>query len=153
MWALFQKKPVAYFTQAERDQICGAITEAEKRTSGEIRVFVEAKCKKSTPITRAAEVFQQLKMEQTAARNGVLLYVAMKDRKLAVFGDEGIHTRVGDAFWQQEVDTMIRHFSGEQYVAGIISIVRDIGEALHVHFPYDEKGDENELPNEIVFGD
>jgi uncharacterized membrane protein len=153
MWALFKKKPVAYFTDAEREQICLAITDAEKRTSGEIRVFIESHCNKSTPILRAAAVFQQLKMEQTAARNGVLVYVAMKDRKLAVFGDEGIHSRVGEAFWQQEVDNMIRHFSGEQHVAGIISIVHSIGEALLTHFPYDEKGDENELPNDIVFGE
>lgn len=153
MWALFKKKPVAYFTDAEQEQISVAITEAEKRTSGEIRVFVEARCKKATPIDRAAEVFQQLKMEQTAARNGVLVYVAMKDRKLAVFGDEGIHSRVGEAFWKQEVDNMIRHFSGEQHVAGIISIVHSIGEALLTHFPFDEKGDENELPNHVVFGE
>jgi uncharacterized membrane protein len=153
MWALFKKKQVAYFTQAEQDQISLAITEAEKRTSGEIRVFVEARCKKAKAISRAAEVFQLLKMDQTDARNGVLVYVAMKDRKLAVFGDEGIHARVGIAFWQQEVDTIIRLFTGEQYVNGIISMVRDIGEALHKHFPYNEKSDENELPNDIVFGE
>ncbi|NDA63410.1 MAG: TPM domain-containing protein [Chitinophagia bacterium] len=153
MWAIFKKKPISYFSAAEKEQICLAITAAEKRTSGEIRVFIESSCKPSTPISRAVAIFHELKMEETTARNGVLLYVAMNDKQLAVYGDEGIHSRVGEAFWQQEVNNMIAHFSGSQYLQGIISIVQNIGEALHTHFPYDEKGDKNELPNDIVFGD
>jgi len=153
MWAFFKKKPVSYFSAAEKEQICLAITAAEKRTSGEIRVFIESSCHPSTPMSRATTVFHQLQMEKTAARNGVLVYVAMKDKLLAIYGDEGIHARVGEAFWQQEVKNMVTHFSGSQYVEGIIAIVQDIGEALRSHFPYDEKGDQNELPNDIVFGD
>lgn len=153
MWGFFKKKPVSYFSAAEKDQICLAITAAEKRTSGEIRVFIESSGHPFTPIARARVVFHQLQMEKTAARNGVLVYVAMKDKLLAIYGDEGIHNRVGEAFWQQEVKNMVAHFSGSQYVPGIIAIVQDIGEALATHFPFDEKGDQNELPNDIVFGD
>lgn len=153
MWGIFKKKPASFFSAAEKEQICLAISAAEKRTSGEIRVFIESSCHPFTPISRAKALFHQLQMEQTAARNGVLVYIAMKDKLLAIYGDEGIHQRVGEAFWKQEVTRIIAHFSGSQYVQGIIGIVQNIGEALHTHFPYDEKGDQNELPNDIVFGD
>ena len=86
MWSFFRKKPADYFSPAEREEICQAITEAEKKTSGEIRVFIEGNCPQDNPLNRAQEVFSQLKMEATAARNGVLIYLAMRDHRLAIFG-------------------------------------------------------------------
>ncbi len=152
MLGLFKKKPVNYFSEQEKKSVTQAIEKAEHRTSGEIRVFVESNCREKDPVARAKQVFQELKMFQTAARNGVLVYVAMKDRKLAVFGDEGIHTKVGDTFWQTEVNKMIAHFNSSNYTAGITGIIGEIGEALATHFPYDAEGDTNELPDDIVFG-
>ena len=128
-----------------------AIRLAEKHTSGEIRVFVESRCRFVDPVDRAAEVFFQLKMENTEDRNGVLIYVAAKDRQLAIFGDEGIYRAVGTAFWLTEVSKILGAFNAEHYVDGIITIIRDLGEVLSVKFPY-EREDRNELPDNIVFG-
>jgi uncharacterized membrane protein len=147
---LFKKKPL--FDAAQQQRIVGAIQAAEKCTSGEIRVYVERHCRYVDPRDRAAEVFHALKMENTAARNGVLVYVALKDRQLAILGDRGIHSKVGQAFWEQEVRTILAHFNKANYAEGIATVVTDIGQALAQHFPYDPGTDTNELPDDIVFG-
>lgn len=152
MFGLFGKKPKEYFTQAEKDAIVAAIQKAEQRTSGEIRIYVESNCALVNPVHRAKEIFYQLKMDQTASRNGVLLYLAMEDHQLAVFGDDGIHQKVGYAFWLKEVEMMLSEFKEKHFIEGICHIIEDIGEALLTHFPYDGTTDKNELPDEIVFG-
>jgi uncharacterized membrane protein len=152
MFSLFSKKAVNYFSAEEQDLIVQAIREAELNTSGEVRVYIESKCAYIDPVRRAKEIFGNLKMYETAARNAALVYVAMKDRQLAVFGDEGIHEKVGDAFWNAEVKNMLTHFNKQDYASGIAGVVRSIGKALETHFPYDAHTDKNELPDEIVFG-
>jgi uncharacterized membrane protein len=147
----FRKGPVAFFSHADEERIVDAIRHAEKRTSGEIRIFIESRCRFVDAVDRAAEVFFGLKMENTEDRNGVLIYVAMKDHQLAIFGDAGIHREVGSAFWNDEVQKIIREFNAEHYVDGIIQIVKDLGEVLCEKFPY-EREDRNELPDNIVFG-
>jgi uncharacterized membrane protein len=144
------RKPL--LNQAEQQQIVAAIRSAELLTSGEIRVFIERRCRYVDPLDRATEVFASLKMEQTAARNGVLVYVALRDRQLAIFGDRGIHEKVGQAFWTEQVRTILSHFNRSDYAGGIADVVTGIGEALRRHFPYDRENDENELPDDIVFG-
>lgn len=145
----FPSKP--FFTEEEYQRIVQSIRAAEKRTSGEIRVFIESRCSYVNAIDRAAEIFFGLKMEKTEDRNGVLLYIAMKDHQLAIFGDQGIHEKVGTEFWNKEVQKMLKEFSQRHYADGIINIVTEIGEALVTHFPY-ENEDRNELPDDIVFG-
>ena len=103
-------------------------------------------------IDRAAELFFQLEMQKTDDRNAVLVYVAMKDRQLAVFGDEGIHNKVGNEYWSTEVKKMISNFNRENYAAGIAEVVKDIGTALTKNFPFNNDTDKNELPDDIVFG-
>ncbi|HJU45364.1 MAG TPA: TPM domain-containing protein [Chitinophagaceae bacterium] len=152
MLSLFNRKPENSFPEQEKKLIADAIGQAERHTSGEIRVFIESRCRFVNPLDRAAEIFWALKMDLTAARNGVLVYVAMKDRQLAIFGDEGIHQKVGYAFWNEEVKKMLQHFNRDDYAAGIAQIVRDTGAALAQHFPYDGATDKNELPDDIVFG-
>lgn len=147
---LFRKKQ-EFFSQEEQDRIVQAIRAAEKQTSGEIRVYVEGRCRFVDALDRAVEVFFGLKMHETEHRNGVIVYVAIKDRQLAIFGDEGIHKIVGTDFWQLEVKKMLDEFNSANFVAGIIEIVRDIGQVLHHHFPY-HREDKNELPDDIVFG-
>lgn len=147
----FFSKPKEWFSANEHKAIVDAIRDAEKRTSGEIRVFIESRCSYVQAVDRAAEVFFGLKMDKTEDRNGVLLYIAMKDHQLAVFGDEGIHQKVGADFWNREVKKMISTFSKENYALGIIQIVTEIGGALVTHFPYQNE-DRNELPDDIVFG-
>ncbi|HKB44413.1 MAG TPA: TPM domain-containing protein [Chitinophagaceae bacterium] len=148
----FLRKKKEFFTAAEKRSIIEAISNAEHRTSGEVRVFVESHCRYVDAIDRAAEIFFQLKMEKTDDRNAVLVYMAIKDRQLAVFGDEGIHKKVGDEYWNAEVKKMISIFNKENYAEGICQCVKDIGEALYHHFPYNKDSDKNELPDDIVFG-
>jgi uncharacterized membrane protein len=148
----FLTKKKDFFTEAEKKGIIEAISNSERRTSGEVRVFVESRCRYVDAIDRAAEIFFQLKMEKTDDRNAVLVYVAIKDRQLAVFGDEGIHEKVGDEYWNKEVKKMISIFNKENYAEGICKCVTDIGETLHYHFPYNKDTDKNELPDDIIFG-
>lgn len=129
-----------------------AIRQAEKSTSGEVRVFIESRCSWMNAMDRAAEIFFSLKMEQTEQRNATLVYIALKDRQLAVFGDEGIHQKVGTEYWNKVVADMLRDFSSENYGKGIAECVIQIGNALQTYFPYDKQTDKNELPDEIVFG-
>ena len=147
----FSKGARSSFNTEQEERIVAAIRAAELRTSGEIRIFIESRCRFVDPVDRAAEVFFGLKMEQTEDRNGVILYVAMKDHQLAIFGDEGIHKIVGTEFWNKEVQKILQEFNAAHYVEGIIEIVRDIGEVLVKHFPYEQE-DKNELPDNIVFG-
>lgn len=152
MLGLFKKKPVNYFSEEEKQQIVDAIQKAELRTSGEIRIYIESKCGEQDPVKRAGILFQELKMHETAAQNGVLIYLAMQDRKLAVFGDEGIHQKVGNDFWNKEVEKILSHFNQQNFTTGITGMIHAVGEALVTHFPYDADTDENELPDDIVFG-
>jgi len=150
MFSFFRKKD--FFKPEESEAIVDAIRAAEKQTSGEVRLYVESHCKFVDPLDRAAELFFALKMEQTAQRNGVLVYVAIKDRQLAIFGDKGIHEKVGDEFWEKEVAQMINHFNSENYAKGLARVITNIGEALRTNFPYQGEKDKNELPDDIVFG-
>lgn len=152
MLSFLKKKPSHFFTEEEQQKVVDAIRSAERRTSGEVRVYVESKCRFVDPLDRAAELFYGLQMNETAERNGVLVYVAMKHRQLAVFADEGIYKRAGEGFWKKEVQTMLSHFNKENYAEGIAQVVKEIGEVLSEHFPYSEAADKNELPDDIVFG-
>ena len=150
LFSPFKKKD--FFTEEEKLQVIEAVRNAEKRTSGEVRVFVESRCSYMDAIDRAKEIFSELKMNATADRNAVLVYVALKDKQLAVFGDEGIHTKLGNDYWNAEVKKMISKFNKENYAEGIKEVVTDIGEALTQLFPYNNDTDKNELPDDIVFG-
>ena len=146
----FSKKD--FFSPAEKNQIVAAIREAEQQTSGEVRVYIESHCRFVDPLDRAAEIFWLLKMEHTEARNAVLVYIAIRDRQLAILGDKGIHEKVGEVFWNQEVNKIISQFRRVGYADAIVKMILDIGAALKFHFPFDRKTDVNELPDDIVFG-
>ena len=152
MFSLFRKKANDFFSAEEKEKILSAIQKAEQTTSGEIRVYIEKHCRFVDAIDRAAEVFYSLKMNQTAYRNATLVYVALKDRQMAVFGDEGIYSKTGKEFWNEAVKKMIKNFNKENYAQGITEVVEQIGAALTHHFPYDASTDKNELPDDIVFG-
>ncbi len=148
----FFKSPPSLFTPAQQEKIIQGIQQAETRTSGEIRVFIENRCKFVDPLDRAAELFYGLKMDSTSERNAVLVYMAVKDHQLAIFADEGIHSKTGLDFWKKEVQLMITHFNKEDYAEGIVKVIKEIGQALYEHFPYEKDVDKNELPDNIVFG-
>ena|SRR5687767_6486487 len=141
-----------FFSFDEKEAILEAIKQAEQKTSGEIRIYVEDRCRFVDPLDRAAEIFWGLKMDMTKDRNGVLVYVAMRDHQFAVLADQGIHEKVGQEFWEREVKLMKSHFIKAHPAEAILSVVRDVGLALQTHFPYDRQTDKNELPDDIVFG-
>src|SRR6476619_8262262 len=88
---------------------------------------VEKRCRFVDAIDRAAEVFYSLKMDQTVYKNATLVYVAFKDRQMAVFGDEGIYVKTGKDFWNEAVKKMLRNFNKENYAQGIVEVVEQIG--------------------------
>jgi uncharacterized membrane protein len=152
MLSFFKPKQQKFFSADEEQKILEAVREAEKLTSGEVRLYIENKCRFVDPLDRAAEIFLQLKMQETANRNAVLVYVAKTHRQLAVFADEGIYTKTAKDFWNNAVELMLKEFKKENYAEGLVEVIQKIGNALKTHFPYDAATDKNELPDDIVFG-
>jgi uncharacterized membrane protein len=128
--------------------IMEAIIEAERMTSGEIRVHIQKKCKEDG-MQEARKVFYRLKMHKTRYHNAVLIFIAMESRRFAVLGDSGIHRYVGDSYWAETRDKIASHFVKGQIREGIVAGVLSVGEKLKTHFPV-EKNDRNELSNEIT---
>jgi uncharacterized membrane protein len=137
--------------EAQQKAIQAAIAEAELNTSGEIRVHIDAKCA-GNPMEKAIQVFEKLKMHETAQRNGVLFYVAMNDKKLAILGDKGINAVVPENFWDAIRDGMISAFKKGEFSEGLIEGIVTAGQQLKSAFPL-LQNDENELSNEVTFGD
>ena len=141
-------KASEYFTEARLAELDKAIKAAEEATSGEVRLYVEDKCKEDV-MDRAAFLFGELKMHKTELRNGVLFYLAMQDRKLAILGDGGINAKVEPDFWDRIKAEMLSRFKEEKFAEGLQKGISMAGEALSAHFPY-QKGDVNELADEII---
>ena len=120
------------------------------QTSGEIRVHVEPHCQHHA-LMRAEEVFHTLEMHKKAKRNGVLIYLAYKDKRFAIIGDKGIHDVVPDNFWDSTKDAMAEHFKKGDFQSGVIHGIREAAKHLKTYFPH-EAGDTNELSNEISEG-
>jgi len=150
--SIWSSRSKQLFSDAEMEHIIKAIKDTEQQTSGEIRVYVESRCKFVDPLDRAAEIFWSLKMDQTEHRNAVLIYVAAKDHQFAIFADKGIYQKLGTDFWNNEVRTMSEHFGRENFREALLLVIADVGTALHDHFPYDQSIDKNELPDDIIFG-
>lgn len=139
-----------FFSSTDQARIKDAIFAAEKDTSGEVQVYIENTCKKPV-LERAADVFHILKMDRTAQRNGVLFYLAVKDRKFAVLGDTGIDQKVPADFWDATKAHMQQLFREGRFTDGLCEGIRSAGEQLGKHFPY-QQDDINELPDDITFG-
>lgn len=139
----------SFFTAEEQERIVNAIAEAEKNTSGEIRVHLESKCTTEV-LDRAAQVFAKLHMHKTKERNGVLFYLAAEDRKFAILGDAGINGKTGSDFWDKIKRGMAEEFSKGNFADGLVNGILEAGEQLKIHFPY-QSDDVNELPNDISF--
>lgn len=129
------------FSDDDLDVIAAAVTEAERHTSGELRVHLERRLPRAADGTtqdaleRARELFAALGMQQTRERNGVLVYLAVADRKLAVVGDEGVHARVGDAYWAGVRDAMVARLRDHAPRDAVMAAVHDLGAVLREHFP------------------
>ena len=143
-------KVEAFLTKEEEQEIISAIRIAEKNTSGEIRVHIEATSDKD-PYERSLEVFHLLKMDNTKDANAVLIYVAVNDQKFVIYGDKGINKVVPKDFWNSTKDVMQSHFKNGNFKQGIVDGILKAGEELQAHFPW-QIDDENELSNEISKG-
>jgi uncharacterized membrane protein len=148
---LRNSKARRFLTTAQKEQIVRAIQAAERQTSGEIRVHVESSVDGADPLERAQAVFKQLGMDRTELHNGVLIYLAVLDRKFAIIGDAGIDRVVPDDFWEETKEIIRSHFSAGRFVEGIVYGIQSAGEHLKTHFPYCA-GDVNELDDEISEG-
>ncbi len=145
---LFQKQ---FFSEEQRKAIVQTISDAEAMTSGEIRLHVEERCKPENVLERATEIFFQLKMNETAHQNGVLLYIAYDDHKFAIIGDKGINDLVPATFWDGTKEVMREHFKRNEFYEGVVFAIREAGFHLKQYFPLKDN-DKNELPNEISEG-
>jgi len=139
-----------FFSLEEQDSIKQAIMNAELDTSGEIRVHIENVCKGEV-LDRAAYLFKKLGMSKTEQRNGVLIYLAIRNRKFAIIGDSGIHKTVPADFWDNIKSKMLDFFREDNFCDGLIYAVTEAGEHLKKYFPH-SKDDVNELPDDISFG-
>ncbi|WKZ66622.1 MAG: TPM domain-containing protein [Flavobacteriales bacterium] len=139
-----------FLTDAERQQVSAIIAEAERRTSGEIRVHLEDHIEEDV-LDHAAFIFEELGMHRTADRNGVLIYICVADRKVAVIGDKGINERVPPGFWTDVVGVLKLHFAASRNAEGLCEAVRLVGEKLRAFHPH-RTGDRDELSNEVSIG-
>lgn len=139
-----------FFTPEEKAKIKQAIAQAEKQTSGEIRVHLESTCAEEV-LDRAAFIFEELDMHETAQRNGVLFYLSYEDKKFAILGDAGINKVVAPNFWDQIRDELRASFAQGRFAEGLIKGITAAGAQLQQHFPY-RRSDENELSNDVSYG-
>jgi len=140
-----------FFSKEQKEDIRQAVLNAELDTSGEIRIHIETSCKGDV-LDRAAFIFDKMGMHKTEKRNGVLFYLAVKNRRFAVLGDKGINAVVPEDFWDELKNLLLNHFREERFTEGLIEGVDLVGTNLKKHFPY-QTGDVNELSDEISFGE
>ena len=140
-----------FFSAEQQENISLAIQNAELDSSGEIRVHIENVCSGEV-LDRASYIFRQLGMDKTGLRNGVLIYLAIRNRKFAVIGDSGINKIVPPNFWDDIKHQMLNHFRNDEFESGLLEAITSVGVHLKTYFPH-KKDDVNELPDDISFGE
>lgn len=151
MFSFWKKKPL--LDAASEERVVAAIREAEKNTTGELRVFIESRCAYVDAMDRAWEIFAKLGMHQTERRNAVLVYLALDDHQFAIVGDKEIYEQAGgQAFWENAAAHLKNYLRNGETGKGLEVCVQELGAALAQHFPYDPNILKNELPDDIVFG-
>ncbi len=140
---------ITILNREEDHKIVEAIKQAELNTSGEIKVHIENHCRGDVE-QRSLTVFNKLKLNETKLRNGVLIYLAIKDRKFAILGDEGINNVVENGFWNDVKDMMLSHFKEGNFTEGLEQGIIRCGEKLKTYFPY-QTDDTNEIPDDISY--
>jgi len=138
-----------FFTKEQQEYLHQAIMNAELDTSGEIRVHIENTCK-GDAMERALAVFKKLGMDKTESRNGVLIYLAIENRKFAIIGDEGIHAVVTEVFWESIKNKMMNHFRENHFTEGLVEAITETGKQLKAYFRH-QSDDKNELSDDISF--
>ena len=143
-------KASEFLSKEEQQSILQAIKQAEKDSSGEVRVHLENKCPGDV-LDRAAEIFAHLKMHKTDQRNGILFYLAIENKKFAVIGDVGINKVVPEGFWDSIKESLRSYFVEGKFAKGLEVGILMTGEKLKTYFPH-QADDVNELPDDISFG-
>ena len=147
MSTIRSNNPADFFSEIEKKDIMEAIRNAEKQTSGEIRLHLEKKSKGKI-FERAVKVFRKIGMQRTEKRNGVLIYLATIDHQFVILGDKGINDVVPENFWEDIAELMAENFKKNKFCEGLCEGITLIGEKLKSHFPFQED-DVNELPDDI----
>lgn len=143
-------KPEKFLTAEQQNTVVKAVRLAEKGTSGEIRIHIDAVCE-GNPVQKAQELFFLLGMDKTELRNGVLIYLACESKVFAIIGDKGINDVVPENFWEDVIDVMAKDFRAGRFAEGLSAAALMAGEKLKAFFPYQED-DVNEQPDDISFG-
>lgn len=143
------KNPALFFSKAETKRIIHAIQEAEKESSGEIRVHLERKAREPF-YEQAREIFRKVGMTKTRERNGVLIFLCPASRRFAILGDQGIDEKVPPDFWNSIITEMAADFKEDRFADGIVKAVLAAGNKLREYFPH-ERENINQLPDEISF--
>lgn len=132
--------------------IVQAIKKAERETSGEIKVHIEPNCPKEV-MEQATDVFHYLKMDQLPHQNGVLIYISTEDKKICILGDKNIDLKTGIGFWNETVFQLSESFKKGLYDEGVTQAILEIGSKLQEYFPFDSKTDNNDLNDDISYGE
>lgn len=140
-----------FLSSEDQKKVVFAIQEAELNTSGEIRLHIDNKCG-GDPYQKAIALFSKLKMTETKDRNGVLIYISVEDRKIAIVGDKGINESVPEGFWIQHINKLTVRFAKKEFSMGLQECILEVGKRLKQFFPY-QTDDVNELSNDISFDD
>jgi uncharacterized membrane protein len=141
----------SFLSELDHERIIGAIKDAEAKSTGEIRVFIQRGELEGDPVIAAQKKFHELRMDATKERNGVLIFVLPRARKFAVIGDQGIHKICGPEFWQRLVESMREHFKREEFTDALVEAIETAGQLLARHFPRQDS-DRNELSDQVVEG-
>lgn len=149
---LFFQKTSSFITEQESQELKKIISTQEQKTSGEIRVCIESRCKYMDAMDRARELFYFLKMENTDLHNAALIYVAFEDRQFGLFCDVGLLNKINADYWKNITLEMTSLFKENKNEEGIEYAVKKIGAKLIEHFPFDGDKNKNELPDDIIFG-
>ena len=141
----------SHFNDDDLDAIARAVAAAEGLTSAEIRVHLERRlprAAKGDTLAHVRDVFHRLGMQHTRDRNGVLIYLALADRRLAILGDEAIHRKVGHAYWERVRDAMVEKLRAGSAREAVVAAVGDVAAVLQRFFPH-RPDDTNELSNQV----
>jgi uncharacterized membrane protein len=140
-----------FLSKLEHEQIGQAIRDAEAKTSGQIRVFIQRGKLNVDPLIAAQKRFHRLGMHKTPERNAVLIFVAPRAHKFAVVGDKAIHEKCGEALWQRLVDSMREHFRNEKFTDALVEAIDQAGKALASYFPRTSTSS-GQLPDDVIEG-
>jgi uncharacterized membrane protein len=140
-----------FLSKLEHDRIVRAIRDAESKTSGQIRVYIQRGKMDVDPLVAAQKKFHRLGMHKTPERNAVLIFVAPRAHKFAVVGDQAVHQKCGEAFWQQLVERMREHFRNEKFTDALVEAIEEAGKTLAAHFPR-RSTSSGQLPDDVIEG-